>query len=86
MCEITCWLADESGGFKIKNLLRKPEDVVNRRSCLILAWLVLKDLVKSLCLVIHCIVSKVLLLDNTIRCSEGAGLPESLINMLKVCM
>ena len=53
MCKISCWLADESGGFKIKNLLRKPEDVIDRRADLILDWLVLKDLVKSLCLVIH---------------------------------
>jgi hypothetical protein len=86
VCEISCWLADKGGGFKIKNLLRKPEDVVDRRGGLILAWLVLKDLVKSLCLVIHRIVSKLLLLVHTIRCPEGAGLPESLINLLKICM
>ena len=86
MCEISCWLADKGGGLKIKNFLRKPEDVADRRADLILDWLVLKDLVKSLCLVIHCIVSKVLLLDHTIRCPEGTCLPESLINLLKVGM
>ena len=86
MCEISWWLADKGGGFKIKNLLRKPEDVVDRRGGLILAWLVLKDLVKSLCLVIHSIESKVLLLDHTIRCPECACLPKSLINLLKVGM
>jgi hypothetical protein len=44
----------------------------------------LKELIKSLCLVIHCIVDKVLVLDDAIRCPEGAGLPERLVNLLEV--
>ena len=84
MCEVSCWLADKCGGFKVKNLLRKLEDVVDRRAHLILSWFVLKDLIKSLCLVIHCIVDKVLVLDDAIRCPEGAGLPERLVNLLEV--
>lgn len=86
MCEVACGLADQCGGFKVKNLLRKPEDVADRRADLILSWFVLKDLIKSLCLVIHCIVDKVLVLDYAIRCPEGAGLPECLVNLLEVGM